>query len=147
MTTRTLLRAGLVLLAAMQASVGLALVAPRAFYDGFPLPGHPWVALLPPYNEHLVRDVGGYSLAFAVALGAAAFSMDRRLVRVALLTLAVFAVPHAVYHAGHLQDFPPVDAVAQTAGTVIQLLLVGCLLGMTARLPSPAPQPATQPDS
>ncbi len=104
MTARGPLRAGLVVLAAMQAFVGVwALPAPRSFYDTFPLRGHAWVALHPPYNEHLVRDVGAYSLAFAVLLGAAALSLDRRLARAALLALAVFAVPHAVFHAGHLE--------------------------------------------
>ena len=39
--------------------VGLpAAFAPRTFYDDFPFVAH-WVELLPPYNEHLVTDVGG----------------------------------------------------------------------------------------
>src|SRR5215471_14889090 len=29
---------------------------PDSFYDSFPTPGHAWVALLPPHNEHLLRD-------------------------------------------------------------------------------------------
>ena len=107
MTLRTLLRVGLVILAAMQVLVGAwALVAPRAFYDGFPLPRHAWVALLPPYNEHLVRDVGALNLALTVVLGAAAWTLDRTMIRVALLALTVFAVPHAIFHAGHLAGFP-----------------------------------------
>lgn len=77
MTARTVLRVGLAVLAAMQALVGWALVAPREFYDGFPIAGHAWVALLPPYNEHLVRDVGAFSLALTVVLGAAAVWPER----------------------------------------------------------------------
>ena len=138
MRPRTLLRVGLALLAAMQAYVGWALLAPRAFYDGFPLAGHAWVAMLPPYNEHLVRDVGAYSLALTVPVIAAAITGDRRSVRVALLALAAFAVPHAIFHAGHLAGFPPADAVAQTAGTVVQLLLVAGLFALTWHLPAPA---------
>jgi len=45
-----------------------ALFAPLSFFTTFPAPGHPWVALLPPYNEHLVRDVGEFNLGFALLL-------------------------------------------------------------------------------
>ena len=145
MTSRTLLRVGLLVLAAIQAIVGVwALAAPQAFYDGFPLPGNPWVALLPPYNEHLVRDVGGLNLALAVVLGAAARTLDRRMVRVALLALAVFAVPHTAFHAGHLAGFPPADAVAQTVGTVLHLITVAGLFALSWRLPDPSTEPPSR---
>ena len=144
MTLRTLLRVGLVILAAMQVLVGAwALAAPRAFYDGFPLPRHAWVALLPPYNEHLVRDVGALNLALTVVLGAAAWTLDRTMIRVALLALIVFAVPHAIFHAGHLAGFPAVDAVAQTVGTVLQLVLTVSLFALAWRLPAQAPRKHT----
>jgi hypothetical protein len=136
-TLRTALRVGLVILAAMQLLVGAwALLAPRAFYDGFPLPGHAWVALLPPYNEHLVRDVGALNLALTVVLGAAAWTLDRTMVRVALVALMIFAVPHAVFHAGHLAGFPTGDAVVQTVGTVLQLILTVGLFALAGRLPA-----------
>ena len=142
----TLLRVGLLLLAAVQALLGLwALSAPRAFYDGFPFPGHAWVALLPPYNEHLVRDVGGLSLALTVVLGAAALTLDRTMIRVALLALAVFAIPHTVFHAGHLAGFPADDALAQTVGTVLHLVVTACLFALTWRLPAKAPPKRTPP--
>lgn len=144
MTLWTLLRGGLLILAAMQALVGTwALSAPRAFYDGFPLPGHAWIALLPPYNEHLVRDVGAFNLALTVVLGAAALTLDRTMIRVALLALAVFAVPHAVFHAGHLAGFPPADALAQTVGTVLHLILAASLFALTWRLPAQGPREPT----
>jgi hypothetical protein len=139
MTVRIALRTGLWILAATQAYVGAwALPAPRGFYDTFPLPGHAWVALLPPYNEHLVRDVGAYSLALAVVLGAAATTLQRQQVRVALIAVAVFAVPHAMFHVQHLEGFGTVDAVAQTAGIVGQLLLTVVLFALTWRLPAAA---------
>ena len=144
MTLRTLLRVGLVILAAMQVLVGAwALAAPRAFYDGFPLPRHAWVALLPPYNEHLVRDVGALNLALTVVLGAAAWTLDRTMIRVALLALTLFAVPHAIFHAGHLAGFPAADAVAQTVGTVLQLVLTVSLFVLARRLPAQAPRKHT----
>jgi hypothetical protein len=148
-TLRTALRVGLVILAAMQVLVGAwALLAPRAFYDGFPLPRHAWVALLPPYNEHLVRDVGALNLALTVVLGAAAWTLDRTVVRVALVALMIFALPHAVFHAGHLAGFPTGDAVAQTVGTVLQLILTVGLFALAGQLPAktPSKHPLTPPD-
>jgi hypothetical protein len=59
-------RVALWILAAEAAWVAVpALLAPRAFYDSFPL-GASWVEMLPPYNEHLISDVGGFYLAFAL---------------------------------------------------------------------------------
>jgi hypothetical protein len=52
------------------------------------------VELLPPYNEHLLRDVGGLNLALAVVLGASALIMDRRLISTALLAYLTFATYH-----------------------------------------------------
>jgi hypothetical protein len=63
--------AGLTLggLAISQTMLGLwALLAPAGFYRHFPAAGHARVALLPPYNEHLVRDVGALSLSLTVLL-------------------------------------------------------------------------------
>ena len=146
MGLRRVLRVGLFILAAMQATLGLwALSAPRAFYDGFPLPRHAWVALLPPYNEHLVRDVGAFSLALTVVLCAAALILDRTMIRVALLALAVFAIPHTIFHALHLEGFPATDARAQTIGTVLQLILIASLFALTWRLPARAPALSTPP--
>ena len=56
---RGLLRVTLVCLALSAAVIAVqGTIAPRSFYDGFPF-GRGWVELLPPYNEHLVRDVAG----------------------------------------------------------------------------------------
>lgn len=52
-------RASLVAVTVIQAGTGAwQLLLPRSFYDDFPLPEHPWVAMLPAYNEHLMRAVG-----------------------------------------------------------------------------------------
>lgn len=116
-------------LAAVQGFVGTwALVAPLAFYEGFPLPGHAWVGLLPPYNEHLVRDVGALNLGVAVVLAGAALRADRGTVRLAAVAGLVVAVPHTAYHVLHLAHFPPADAVAQTVGTLAHLALLGFVL-------------------
>ena len=107
------------------------LFAPTSFYSNFPLPGHPWVSLLPPYNEHLVRDVGELSLALTVVLVAAAVTGQWLLSAVAVAATAVYAVPHAIFHFLHLEGFPTSDAVAQSIGIALQLVVtavVGLLL-------------------
>jgi hypothetical protein len=122
-------------LAAVQGMVGTwALVAPLVFYEGFPVPGQSWVALLPPYNEHLVRDVGALNLGMAVVLAGAALRADRATVRLAATAGLVVAVPHTAYHALHLSHFPPTAALAQTIGTVVHLALLVVVLGLSARL-------------
>ena len=118
-------RVGLGILAALEAMVGMwALLAPMSFYRSFPVPGHAWVSLLPPYNEHLTRDVGELSLALAVLLVAAAVTGQRLLSAVAIIATAVYAVPHAVYHALHLEGCPTGDAVAQMVGIVLRLVVI-----------------------
>ncbi len=130
-------RAGLVVLAVMQGLVGVwALLGPESFFTDFPGAGHAWVALLPEYNEHLTRDVGALSLALTVVLVAAAWWPERRLVRIALVALAVYAIPHTVFHATHLEGFPAADAGAQTIGTLLQVALVVGLLALSSRLPA-----------
>lgn len=125
------------LLAAGHGVAGLwALGAPLVFYEGFPLSGHPWVALLPPYNEHLVRDFGALNLALAVVLAAAALRADRATVRIAAVAVLAAAVPHAAYHALHLAHFPPADAVTQTVGTLLHIALLVVVLRLSVRLES-----------
>ena len=75
---------------------GWALLAPTRFFTAFPAAGRTWVALLPPYNEHLVRDVGALSLALAVVLARATVTADRPLIRVAAVAFAVYTVPHSL---------------------------------------------------
>lgn len=110
---------GLLLLAA--AVIGLtATVAPRTFYDDFPFLAH-WVELLPPYNEHLVTDVGGLYLGFAVLLGWAAWTLERTLVRAVCVAWSVTATIHLAFHATHLGGFGSADAIAEI--TTLALLL------------------------
>ena len=124
-TTSVGVRTGLGVLAVFQAIIGVwALFAPTSFYGSFPLPGHPWVSLLPPYNEHLVRDVGELSLALTVVLAAAAVIGQWLLSAVAVAAIAVYAVPHAIFHFLHLESFPTSDAIAQTIGIALHLVVI-----------------------
>lgn len=134
MTARTWLRIGLWFLTVLQVGVGCwQLFLPHSFYADGPLPSHHWVDLLPPYNEHLMRDVGALTLALAVPLAAAAVTLDRRLTRVALVASLVFTVSHFVFHATHLEHFSTGDAVGQTITLAVSVLLPAALLLLTAR--------------
>ena len=78
--TSPVLRAGLWFLTFVEFVVGLvATLAPRAFYDYVP-----WVNLIPPYSEHLMRDYGAMNLSLALVFVAAATTMELRMVRIAL---------------------------------------------------------------
>lgn len=102
--------------------IGLtAAVLPRTFYDDFPFLAH-WVELLPPYNEHLVTDVGGLYLGFAVLFAWAAWTLDRVLVRAVCVAWLLSAGIHLLFHAGHLSGFGTADAIAELA--TLALLLV-----------------------
>ncbi|HET6751944.1 MAG TPA: hypothetical protein VFL71_22075 [Actinomycetes bacterium] len=115
-----------------------ALGAPESFYQEFPGGGRTWVSALPPYNEHLIRDVGSLSLALAVLTAAAALTLERRLVIVTALALLVWSTPHLAFHLGHLEGLATVDQVGQlvTLGLGVALPLV--LLGLAAARPRPA---------
>jgi hypothetical protein len=148
----TLRKVALVVLAANGLMVGLwALAAPRSFYDDFPGAGRVWVAVDGPYNEHLVRDVGGLNLALALVACIALVTGSDLVARAAGAAWLVFGVPHLVYHALHLDPFDAVDSV----GLVVALSFT-VLAGIVAVLPdraalpdrtetSPAASPAPSP--
>lgn len=124
-----MIRAGLIFLAVAQGATGLVqLFAPKFFYDDFPTSATPWVSLLPPYNEHLMRDVGALTLAYVLVLAAAAIWPEPKLVRVALVANLVFAVPHFLFHATHLDHYPTGSAVAQTIALALAVLVPSGLL-------------------
>jgi hypothetical protein len=118
-----LLRTVLGVLAFSALSVGLlASIAPRAFYDDFPL-GADWVSLLPPYNEHLVTDVGGFQLAFGLLFAWAAARPARPLVVPLCAAWLVSQLAHFLFHVTHLEHFSTGDAIAQTVALGIVLVL------------------------
>ncbi len=128
------LRSGLILLATAGIVVGVwALLAPQSFYDDFPGGGRSWVLALPPYNEHLVRDVGGLNLALAVMLVFAAIVLERRLVQVATIAALVYAVPHFAFHLAHLEELSTGDKVAQTAALALAVVMPLALFVLASR--------------
>lgn len=95
---RVTVRAGLALLAALNLAWGVpAAVAPRWFFETFPL-GRGWTAAYPPFNEHLMVDVGGAFLTIGVLLALAAALMDRRVTTIVLVGVLVFGTVHLFFH-------------------------------------------------
>lgn len=123
MRSPTIARAALAITALSAAGVGfVAAFAPRTFYDDFPYVGH-WVDRLPPYNEHLVTDVGALYLGFALLLAWAAATLQRQLVQAACATWILFSVLHLVFHARRLDGFGTGDAIAELVSLAIVVAL------------------------
>ena len=73
----------------LQLGIGLwAFLSPRSFEDT--------VALFPPYNQHLIHDLGAFSAGLGVAVLVALLVSDGLLT--ALLGMAAASVLHAVSH-------------------------------------------------
>jgi hypothetical protein len=90
----------LVTLALPQLVIGSwAVFAPASFFRSFPGFDPRLVAAVPPYNEHLVTDVGAGFLATGAALVAAAAWAHRLAVYTALIAYVAFTLPHVLYHA------------------------------------------------
>src|ERR1044071_719596 len=122
MRSATSARAALGLLLISALTIGLtAAVLPRTFYDDFPFLAR-WVELLPPYNEHLVTDVGGLYLGFAVLFAWAGWTLERTLVQAVCVAWMLTATLHLFFHAGHLEGFGTADAVAEIASLALLLL-------------------------
>jgi hypothetical protein len=127
-SARTGIRALLVALAVSAAVPGLwATFAPHGFYANFPGTAH-WVDRLPPYNAHLVTDVGAFYLGFAVLLAWAAVTLRPALVLPACVAWSVFSGVHLVFHATHLSGFTTADAVGEIVSLAVVLVLPGAVL-------------------
>ncbi|MFI7547500.1 hypothetical protein [Actinoplanes sp. NPDC049599] len=131
MTRKTWLRAGLVLLIVLDGSVGVwQYFFPRSFYDDFPT-----VRLDPPFNEHLVSDVGGLNIALVGVLIFAAVHLERRLVLAALTGFGLYSLTHFVFHVRHFEHFSLRDAVGVGTGLGLEVVLTIALLVLAGTLP------------
>ena len=129
---RRWLRGGIAVIAVTPALVGIwATASPRGFYDDFPGAGHHWVSAVGAYDEHLVRDVGALYLGALVLLAFAWTWLDRRLVQATVVSYAVAALPHLIYHLTALDGFSTGDAVAEIGGLALNVVLPLCLLPVT----------------
>ena len=95
-----------------------ATLAPRSWFDEFPL-GRGWIAAEGgTYDEHLVRDVGVLFLALVLVTAWAAWRAEA--MRAVAIAWIVQGVLHLVYHIGHLDGL----------GTADQIALVGSLVSI-----------------
>jgi len=130
-------RGALGLLAGVTVLIGVtAAFAPHTFYADFPFVTH-WVELLPPYNEHLVTDVGGLYLGFAVIFVWAAWTLERTLVQAVCVAWLLAATIHLIFHASHLSGFSTADGTAEIAS--LALLLIPPPLAIWATAPDRGP--------
>jgi hypothetical protein len=88
---------------------------PRDFFDTFPGFGHHWTAAYPPYNEHLVTDLGATFLTLAFLLAVGAVVADRRVRGVVLAGVLVFNALHLSFHLTHHEGMAEVDVWASLA--------------------------------
>jgi hypothetical protein len=130
-TNLGLVRLGLGLLAALNLWWGVwARVAPRHFFDTFPGGGQHWTAAYPPYNEHLVTDLGATFLTLAFLLVVAAVSTDRRVRRTVLAGVTLFGALHLLFHASDRGGMAGGSYAASVAALVVGVLLPGGLLAL-----------------
>jgi hypothetical protein len=102
---------------------------PRSFYDDFPGMGRVWVAVDGPYNEHLVRDVGGLNLGLAFVAILALVAGSTLLARAAGGAALLYGLPHLLYHATHLDDYDSGDKVAMIASLAMAALAAVVAVG------------------
>lgn len=130
----TWVRIGLVALGLPNVLAGLwAVVAPENWYDRFPGWDPRLVAAEPPYNAHLAADAGAGLLASGVVLLAAAWLADPRSVRLGLVAFAVFAVPHAAYHAANPAPGLSTAEDARNVATLVFAVAAAAVLLVAAR--------------
>lgn len=134
---RVLIRAVIGLLALANLWWGAwARFAPRHFFDTFPGFGRAWTAAYPPYNEHLVTDLGSTFLTLGFLLAVAAVLDDRRVRAVVLAGVLVFNTLHLAFHAAHRGTMGGFDLGASVATLAAGVVVPACVL-LLDRTPKP----------
>jgi len=97
-----------------------AFLAPRSFFDR--------LATFPPYNEHLLHDIGAFSIGLGAVIAFALLGMSA--LRSALLGVGVGSVVHV---ASHLVDYDqkpdPMDVVGLSLLALVTLAAAFALDG------------------
>ncbi|GAA1372232.1 hypothetical protein [Catellatospora chokoriensis] len=123
-TRRLIVRLGLAGAAVVHLWWGLwAYAAPHHFFGTFPGFGQRWTAGYPPYNEHLVVDLGATFLTLGVLLAVPAVRYRRAVARLALAGATVFGTLHLAFHAGHRGVLSGPDWIAGLVPLVVGVLL------------------------
>jgi hypothetical protein len=120
---KTGVRITLAALAALNLGWGAwAVFAPVHFFTTFPGLGHSWTAAYPPFNDHLVSDLGATFLTLGVLLAIAAVLNDRTVTRVVLAGVVTFNALHLAYHLGHHGLLHGVDLTASLVSLAVGVL-------------------------
>ena len=105
-----------------------------------------WVSVDGPYNEHLVRDLGGANVALGTVILFALARPTVGLVRAIAAAVLVAQVPHFIYHAAHLDLLPTMlDRVLQTAALALTLAIPLLVLVTASGIRQDRPTSSTQP--
>ncbi len=129
MRATTVVRVSMGLLGAVHASWGVwARLFPAQFFENFPGFGRRWTAAYPPYNEHLVTDVGAAFLTLAFLLVAGAVVNNYAVRTVALFAVAVFSVLHLDFHARETGAMAGADLALSLVSLVLGVLVPAGLL-------------------
>ncbi|MEP7112750.1 MAG: hypothetical protein ABI862_05760 [Ilumatobacteraceae bacterium] len=137
MTYRRWTRIALGYLGLVSLEIGVwAQFAPRSFYDHFPGLGRTWVAVNGPYNEHLVRDIGGLNLGLAAVLIIAFITLSRPTIVAASVASLLYGIPHLVYHIVNTDRLATGDVAVSLGGlalfAVIPIALIALSPGVSA---------------
>ena len=128
------MRPGLLFMVAQGLLVGgWALFAPRSFFRDFPALGGTWVNAFPPYNEHLVRDIGGLNLGFALLFLMSASTLDVTLIRTSVGAWLLYAVPHFIFHITNMDRLSASEKLFQTLALGALIVIPVGLLMATRR--------------
>lgn len=113
-----------------------ATFAPDNWYQQFPGFGRHWVLAEPPFNAHLITDLGGFYLAVGItALVAAALGQRGWLLAVGSIA-ALEALPHMIFHSIHHHHFATAgDAVASVGVLAAQLVAGLAVIALARRQP------------
>jgi hypothetical protein len=133
MTYRRWIRIALGYLALVSLEIGVwAQFAPRSFYDHFPGLGRAWVSVDGPYNEHLVRDVGGLNLGLAAVLIIAFVTLSRPTIIAAAAASLLYGVPHLIYHIANTDGLDGGDVAVSLGGLALFAALPIALIALIA---------------
>jgi hypothetical protein len=122
-------------LALVSLEIGVwAQFAPRSFYDHFPGLGRAWVRVDGPYNEHLVRDVGGLNLGIAAVLIAALITLSRPMIITASVATLLYGIPHLVYHIANTDGLATSDIAVSLGGLALFAALPIALIVVAPRI-------------
>lgn len=114
-------------------AIGLpASFAPETFYTDYPFYTS-LVSLLPPYNEHLITDVGGLYLGFGVMFAWALLKPSRQLIVPLCAAWIVAQALHFAFHVSHLTGFTTAQSVSQTIGLGLYVLVAALPIALLRR--------------